>query len=72
MARYKYFDKSQGLFMTVNLEDQLIPGSFEHTLNYLIDRLDLTAFDAAFTASASRHYAVGAVQFFHSLRQCLP
>jgi hypothetical protein len=48
MARYKYFDKSQGLFMTVNLNDQLIPGSFEHTLNYLIDRLDLGAFDAAF------------------------
>jgi transposase len=48
MARYKYFDKSQGLFMTVNLNDQLIPGSFEHTLNYLIDRLDLSAFDAAF------------------------
>jgi hypothetical protein len=34
--------------MTVNLEDQLIPGSFEHTLNYLIDQLDLSAFDAAF------------------------
>ncbi|MDR0375411.1 MAG: transposase, partial [Treponema sp.] len=48
MARYKYFDKSQGLFMTVNLNDQLMPGSFEHTLNYLIDRLDLGAFDAAF------------------------
>jgi hypothetical protein len=48
MARYKYFDKSQGLFMTVNLNDQLIPGSFGHTLNHLIDRLDLGAFDAAF------------------------
>jgi transposase len=48
MARYKYFDKSRGLFITVSLEEQLIPGSFEHTLNYLIDRLDLSAFDAAF------------------------
>jgi hypothetical protein len=34
--------------MTVNLNDQLMPGSFEHTLNYLIDRFDLSAFDAAF------------------------
>jgi hypothetical protein len=48
MARYKYFDKSRGLFMTVSLEEQLIPGSFEHTVNYLIDQLDLSAFDAAF------------------------
>jgi hypothetical protein len=48
MARYKYFDKSQELFMTVNLNDQLMPGSFEHTLNHLIDRLDLGVFDATF------------------------
>jgi transposase len=48
MIRYKTFDASQGLFLTVNLEEQLISGSFEHTLNYLIDQLDLSAFDAAF------------------------
>jgi hypothetical protein len=48
MDRYKYFDKSQGLFMTVNLNGRIIPGSFEHTLNYLIGRPDLSAFDAAF------------------------
>jgi transposase len=48
MTRYKTFDASQGLFLTVNLEEQLSPGSFEHTLNYLIDQLDLCAFDAAF------------------------
>jgi transposase len=48
MIRYKTFDASQGLFLTVNLEEQLVPGSFEHTLNYLIDQLDLSAFDAAF------------------------
>jgi transposase len=48
MIRYKTFDASQGLFLTVNLEEQLLSGSFEHTLNYLIDQLDLSAFDAAF------------------------
>jgi transposase len=48
MARYKYFDKSRGLFMTVNLNDRLIPGSSGHTLNSLTGRLDLSAFDAAF------------------------
>jgi hypothetical protein len=48
MARYKYFDKSHGLFLTVSLKEQLIPGSFEHTLNYLIDQFDLSALDTAF------------------------
>jgi hypothetical protein len=48
MARYTYLDKSQGLFLTVCLDQQLIPGSFEYTLNYLIDQVDLSAFDAAF------------------------
>jgi hypothetical protein len=47
MARYNYFDMSQGLFRTVSLEEQLIPGSFEHPVNYLMDQLDLSVFDAA-------------------------
>jgi hypothetical protein len=34
--------------MTVNRNDQVIPGSSGHTLDYLIDRLDLSSFDAAF------------------------
>ncbi|GHV77845.1 hypothetical protein AGMMS49942_26660 [Spirochaetia bacterium] len=46
MARYKYVDKSQGLFLTVDLQKQLIPGTFEYTLNELIDKkLDLSIFD---------------------------
>jgi transposase len=48
MARYKYQDPSQGLFLTVNLAEQLLPGSFEWTLNYLIDRTDLSLFDLQF------------------------
>ncbi|WP_052299684.1 transposase [Treponema primitia] len=45
MARYKYQDPSQSLFLNVSLKDQLIPGSFEWTLDYLIDRTDLSLFD---------------------------
>jgi transposase len=45
MARFKYTDNSQGLFLTVNLEEQLLPGTFEWTLDYLIDRLDLSLFE---------------------------
>ncbi|MDR0877456.1 MAG: transposase [Treponema sp.] len=45
MARYKHQDPSQGLFLNVNLKDQLLPGSFEWTLDYLIGRADLSLFD---------------------------
>jgi transposase len=45
MARYKYADSSQGLFITVNLNDQLDPGTFEWTVNYLVDRMDLSIFE---------------------------
>jgi transposase len=45
MARFKYTDNSQGMFLTVNLAEQLIPGTFEWTLDYLIDRMDLSLFE---------------------------
>jgi hypothetical protein len=45
MIRFKQTDKSQGMFLTVNLSEQLIPGNFEWTLNYLIDRMDLSLFE---------------------------
>lgn len=48
MARYKHIDTSPRL-LPVDLERQLIPGSFEHALNYLIDHeLDLSSFDARY------------------------
>ena len=46
MAHYKETEKGQGLFLTVNLSKQLVSGTFEHTLNKLIDKkLDLSIFD---------------------------
>ena len=45
MARYKDIDTSPR-FLAVNLELQLLPGTFEHALNYLIDHeIDLSRFD---------------------------
>ena len=47
MARYKETEKDQGLFLTVNLNEQLVVGTFEYTLNHLIDKkLDLRIFDS--------------------------
>ena len=48
MARYKRIDTSPR-FLAVDLSLQLLPGSFEHALDYLIDNeLDLSAFDTRY------------------------
>jgi len=41
MARFKYTDTSQGLFIQVNLNEQLLLGTYKWSLNYLINRIDL-------------------------------
>jgi len=38
MARYKETEMEQGLIIPVNLYEQLIPGTYEYTLNDLIDK----------------------------------
>ena len=38
MARYKETEKGQGLFSTVSLNEQLVIGTFEYTLDRLIDK----------------------------------
>ena len=46
MPRYKDADSTQGFFIPVSIEAQLIPGSFEYTLNTVIDqKVDLSVFD---------------------------
>lgn len=48
MARYKHIDTSPRL-LPVDLDRQLLPGTFEHALNHLVDReLDLSRFDARY------------------------
>lgn len=48
MARYKHIDTSPR-FIAVDLQRQLLPGTFEHALNHLLDReIDLTGFDARY------------------------
>src|SRR3990172_3820837 len=48
MARYKHIDVSPR-FLAVDLKRQLLPGTFEHALDHLLDReIDLSALDARF------------------------
>ena len=46
MARYKDYSYEQGKLIPVHFEDQILPGTFEYTINYLIDNeLDLSVFE---------------------------
>ena len=48
MARYKYIDTNPR-FLPVDLARQLLPGTFEHAVNHLLDHaIDLSSFDARF------------------------
>jgi transposase len=49
MARYKETEKGQGLLLPVILSEQLLPGTFEYTLNHLVDnKLNLSIFDGKY------------------------
>lgn len=49
MAKYKQYSYTQGKFIALYFEDQILPGTFEYTLNYLIDNeFDLSIFDARY------------------------
>ena len=48
MARYKYIDTNPK-FLAVDLARQLLPGTFEHAVNHLLDHaIDLSSFDTRF------------------------
>lgn len=49
MAKYKPYSYAQGQFIAVFFNKQIQKGTFEYTLNYLVDNeLDLSIFDAKF------------------------
>ena len=46
MARYKPYDLRQDKLIPLSFADQVIPGSFEHTLNEIVEQhLDMTLFE---------------------------
>lgn len=49
MAKYKPYSSAQGQFIPVYFKKQIQKGTFEYTLNYLVDNeLDLSIFDQRF------------------------
>jgi len=50
MARYKPAEYAQGQFISISFEQQILAGTFEHMLSFIVDKkLDFTAIDAART-----------------------
>ena len=45
MPRFKHYNQGQTVLLPVSFDRQILPGTFEHTLNYLVDeKLDLNIF----------------------------
>lgn len=45
MARYKAYSYEQKIMIPVSFENQILPGTFEYTLNVVINDMDLSIFD---------------------------
>jgi len=49
MARYKDYSYDQGVMVPITFKDQIVPGTFEHALNHIIDNeLDLSCFETRY------------------------
>lgn len=49
MARYKNYSYEQAMFIPINFSKQIIPGTFEHALNYIVDNeIDTTIFETRY------------------------
>lgn len=45
MARYRHYSYDQQVLLPINLKNQILPKTYEYTLNHVIDGLDLSIFD---------------------------
>lgn len=60
MAKFKPTNENQLVMLPISLQDQLVPGTLEHTISELVDKhLDLSVFDARYkndeTGAAAIH-----------------
>jgi len=54
MARFKHYDYGQTKLLPINYERQILPGTFEHTLSFLIDnKIDLSVFEDRYQNDAT-------------------
>jgi transposase len=60
MAKFKPLNENQLVMLPISLQDQLVPGTLEHTISELVDKhIDLSVFDARYnndeTGAAAIH-----------------
>jgi len=49
MPKFKLYNYDQTMMVPVNLQDQLVPGSLEFAIHYLVDKaIDLSGFEERF------------------------
>ncbi len=48
MAKYKHYDYSQKTLIPLGMEEQLMPGTLEFAIHTLVDRMDMSIFDAKY------------------------
>jgi transposase len=53
MPRYRDYDYHQVKLLPVSYAQQILPGTFEHTLHHVIDEIDLAVFDARYRNDAT-------------------
>jgi transposase len=49
MAKYKHVSREQGGMPAISFENQIMPGTFEHTIDYLVEnRIDTSNIDTRY------------------------
>jgi hypothetical protein len=73
MARYKEYYYEQAKLIPISFSQQIVPGSFEYTLNYLIDQeFDLWVFAARYRNDATTSSSSRSPQIRHPISRRLP
>jgi len=49
MPKFIHYDYNQSAMVVINFQDQLIPGTFEHAIHYLVENeIDLSVYFPAY------------------------
>ncbi len=71
MARYKDYDYKQTKLIPIAFSEQILPGTFEYTLDYLIDNeVDLTVFEGLCCTRSVNADFLGAVSLLMPRNSC--
>lgn len=73
MAKYKVYDYDQTMMVAVSLIDQLMPGTLEYAIHYLVEnRINISIFESHYKrgkteCSICPHYPAGSRSLYQPL-----